>query len=65
VKPPPVPFNDKTRELLRLLGSDPVLREAMYYLARDVALGDLLLAVSRMDEETYNSIREYITNLGG
>jgi hypothetical protein len=57
VQAPPVHLTDKTRELLRLLASDPVMREALGK-GMERLPSAALLRVSRMDDAEWQVMED-------
>lgn len=61
MKPPPVHLTAKTREMLRLLASDPVMVEALYFATMytgSALPSDAMLLVSTMDDERWQELEE-------
>lgn len=54
---PPVHLNDKTRELLRLLASDPVMHEAFRW-KDGGGTSTALLRVSLMDDAEWQNLED-------
>lgn len=58
-KAPPVRLTDKVRELLRLLGSDPVMTRGLWSVFEEGDHpADAMLRLSTLDDETWQDLED-------